>query len=86
MEPTDKIKSISESVDEISPQISSFVKAFNVLYKIHVILSETLMAKLIELDSIESSGNDEIRALRKEQIDRIQEFLSQLDQCEFRKE
>lgn len=79
----DSIENISRTIDEVIPFINEFLDSFEVLFKRHHCLIEILVNTMLQLDQIESSGDPNIRLLRKEQIDRIQKLLSQLDECKF---
>lgn len=78
-EPVDTIQIITKAIDDTKPEVDELIQAFDIINKKYRYLSGFLMNKILELDSIFSSGDDNIRSLRKEQIDKIQEILSRLD-------
>ena len=80
---TESIKIISKSIDDISPDIDEFVQAYTIIHKKYRYLCGVLVDKLLKLDKVEASGDESIRALRKEEVDRIQDLLAQIDQCKF---
>ena len=81
LKPIDRIEKFKQEIDKITPSIKSLVDESKSLHKLFSCFKEELVEKMLELDLIESEGKDNIRTLRKEQIDRIQGLLSELDQC-----
>jgi hypothetical protein len=78
------IKIVSNDIDTLSPDIEEFVLAFTIFQKKYRYLCEILMNKLLELDKIDAGDDDNIRSLRKEEVDRIQGLLIRIDQCKFK--
>ena len=77
------IKELSIKVDEIHSLVDNFTEAFLSLSKRRSVLSEILFNLMIDLDAVETNGNENIRLSRKKQIVTIQRQLQRIDKCMF---
>lgn len=74
---TEKVMQIMEGFAEFEEEVDEFVgKKTDKAYRQ---LEEILTKKLLELDSIETGGQDHVRQARKEAVNRIQAVLEELE-------
>uniref|UniRef100_A0A8D0HBC4 BAG cochaperone 4 n=1 Tax=Sphenodon punctatus TaxID=8508 RepID=A0A8D0HBC4_SPHPU len=76
-----KVRQVMEKVQQLEQEVDEFVgKKTDKAYRL---LEEMLTKLLLELDSIETSGQDHIRQARKEAVHTIQDILEQLERKGF---
>ncbi|XP_054854020.1 BAG family molecular chaperone regulator 4 isoform X2 [Eublepharis macularius] len=72
-----KVMEVMEGVELLEEEVDEFVgKKMDKGYRL---LEEMLTKKLLELDSIETGGQDSVRQARKEAVHRIQAILEELE-------
>ncbi|XP_053126107.1 BAG family molecular chaperone regulator 4-like isoform X1 [Hemicordylus capensis] len=72
-----KVMEVMEGVEQLEEEVDEFVgKKMDKAYRM---LEEMLTKKLLELDSIETGGQDNVRQARKEAVHRIQAILEELE-------
>lgn len=72
-----KVIQVMEGVEQLEDEVDEFVgKKSDKDYRL---LEETLTKKLLELDSIETGGQENVRQARKEAVNRIQAILEELE-------
>ncbi|XP_066495877.1 BAG family molecular chaperone regulator 4 isoform X3 [Tiliqua scincoides] len=72
-----KVTEVMEGVEQLEDEVDEFVgKKTDKDYRL---LEEMLTKKLLELDSIETGGQDNVRQARKEAVNRIQSILEELE-------
>lgn len=70
-----------EEVEQLEDEVDEFVgKKTDKDYRL---LEETLTKKLLELDSIETGGQENVRQARKEAVNKIQAILEELERKGF---
>ncbi|XP_062995169.1 BAG family molecular chaperone regulator 4 isoform X2 [Elgaria multicarinata webbii] len=72
-----KVMQVMEGVEQLEEEVDEFVGKKT--DKDYWLLEEMLTKKLLELDSIETGGQDNVRQVRKEAVHRIQATLEELE-------
>ncbi|XP_061449025.1 BAG family molecular chaperone regulator 4 isoform X2 [Rhineura floridana] len=72
-----KVLQVMEGVEQLEEEVDEFVGKKT--DKDYWLLEEMLTKKLLELDSIETGGQDNVRQARKEAVHRIQAILEELE-------
>ncbi|XP_044293522.1 BAG family molecular chaperone regulator 4 isoform X2 [Varanus komodoensis] len=72
-----KVMKVMEGVEQLEEEVDEFVGKKT--DKDYCLLEEMLTKKLLELDSIETGGQDNVRQVRKEAVHRIQATLEELE-------
>ncbi|KAH0623169.1 hypothetical protein JD844_031200 [Phrynosoma platyrhinos] len=72
-----KVMQVMEGVEQLEEEVDEFVGKKT--DKDYWLLEEMLTKKLLELDSIETGGQDNVRQARKEAVHRIQATLDELE-------
>lgn len=72
-----RVMQVMEEVEQLEQEVDEFVgKKTDKAYRL---LEEMLTKELLELDSIETCGQDNVRQARKEAVHRIQAILEKLE-------
>uniref|UniRef100_K7G0J4 BAG cochaperone 4 n=2 Tax=Pelodiscus sinensis TaxID=13735 RepID=K7G0J4_PELSI len=72
-----RVMQVMEEVEQLEQEVDEFVgKKTDKAYRL---LEEMLTKELLELDSIETRGQDSVRQVRKEAVHRIQAILEKLE-------
>lgn len=72
-----RVTQVMEEVEKLEEEVDEFVgKKTDKDYRL---LEEMLTKKLLELDSIETGGQDNVRLARKEAVNRVQAILEELE-------
>ncbi|XP_028563212.2 BAG family molecular chaperone regulator 4 isoform X1 [Podarcis muralis] len=72
-----KVMQVMEGVEQLEEEVDEFVGKKT--DKDYWLLEEMLTKKLLELDSVETGGQDNVRQARKEAVHRIQAILEELE-------